>query len=157
MAPPKGKKGQTMSLADFAKAFKNESNQIFCISPISFFIIPLLWIAPTATNTIGASWADEDVELPSAPLGQDRVEMRPHTMDRPGRVPPRRLREEAPLPVVIDQRALPREPPFVAFMGNLASDATEDDIKAFFQNIAVQSHQSSLKRIKYLITLLSYF
>lgn len=112
--PPKKEKTQKMSLADFTKSFQAEGD----------------------TTGITTSWADEEFELPSAPLGQAR----PSYEDRPGRLPAARGygRDEAPLPVVIDQRALPREPPFMAFVGNLAFDATEEDVRNFFSGIAIK-------------------
>lgn len=78
--------------------------------------------------------------MPTAPLALG--EERPSYDNRPGRVPPRRLgRDEAPLPVAIDQRSLPREPPFMAFVGNLTYDATEEDIRSFFAGIEVTLRQ----------------
>lgn len=88
-----------------------------------------------AEPTGAPNWADVDLELPTAPLGQERSS----SDDRPGRGPPSRGygRDQAPLPVVIDQRSLPREPPFVALVGNLSYEANEDDVRAFFSGVAV--------------------
>lgn len=131
---PKREKGQTMSLADFSKAFQAESFIIF-----NGFLQVL-----GTSGGLTSSWADEDLELPTAPLGQDRS---PYE-NRPGRVPSRGYgRDEVPLPVVIDQHALPREPPFLAFVGNLAYDATEEEIRTFFSGIAVGLFKFSTKSI----------
>lgn len=92
--------------------------------------------APTGHN----NWADEEVELPTAPLGYGQQERPGHypTDLRPGRVPARGYgRDEAPLPVAIDHSALPRAPPFMAFVANLSYDATEEDIRQFFSAAAV--------------------
>lgn len=82
-----------------------------------------------------SGWADEEIELPSAPLGQERSS---YDM-RPGRAPPARGygRDEAPLPVAIDHSALPRVPPFLAFVANLPYDVTEEDLRSFFSGISV--------------------
>lgn len=40
--------------------------------------------------------------------------------------------------MAIDQRALPREPPFMAFVGNLNYDANDEDIREFFTGVAVR-------------------
>ncbi|PJF19141.1 putative RNA-binding protein [Paramicrosporidium saccamoebae] len=108
---PKKEKAQKMSLADFTKTLQVEGE-------------------PTT-----AAWADEEFELPSGPLGQER----PSYDNRPGRVPARGYgRDEAPQPVVIDQHALPRAPPFMAFVGNLSYEAGEEDIREFFAGIAIK-------------------
>jgi len=43
-----------------------------------------------------------------------------------------------------DEIPLPSQPPYTAFVGNLAFDLTESDLENFFQNTKVGSDRSSL-------------
>ncbi|GJE85665.1 RNA-binding protein [Phanerochaete sordida] len=79
------------------------------------------------------SWADEMDSLPSAPSGRvddDRSRMGGGRRDdfmssRPDRGPP--------------SNVLPTEPPYIAFVGNLAFDLTEADIEDFFKGHETKS------------------
>ncbi|XP_006459198.1 hypothetical protein AGABI2DRAFT_65545, partial [Agaricus bisporus var. bisporus H97] len=74
------------------------------------------------------SWADEMDALPSAPAPKEGGEHPSRRDDflasRPDRGAP--VRDEIPLPT---------QPPYTAFIGNLAFDLTEGDLENFFQNI----------------------
>lgn len=136
MAPPK--KGQKMSLGEFAQKVQSEGLQVLCVRRVGTVVA----VDDTSASKHVSNWADEEFELPSAPLGQERSS---YDM-RPGRGPPERGygRDEAPLPVNIDHSALPRVPPFLAFVANLPYDVTEDDLKSFFAGIAVIINSSWL-------------
>ncbi|KAI0762040.1 hypothetical protein BC629DRAFT_1294352 [Irpex lacteus] len=81
------------------------------------------------------SWADEMDELPTAPAARtDDDRSRPgerrrddYLSSRPDRGPPR---EDLPLPT---------EPPYTAFVGNLAFDLTEQEIEDFFSGHQLKS------------------
>ncbi|KAI0084105.1 hypothetical protein BDY19DRAFT_973829 [Irpex rosettiformis] len=85
-------------------------------------------------STLG-SWADEMDELPTAPAARaddDRSRLGDRRRDdylssRPERGPPR---EDLPLPT---------EPPFTAFVGNLAFDLTEQEVEDFFTGYELKS------------------
>jgi len=85
-------------------------------------------------NTLG-SWADEMDALPTAPAARDddRGDRRGGRDDflsnRPDRqaFPPR---EDLPLPT---------QPPYTAFVGNLAFDLTERDLESFFDGLKTKS------------------
>jgi translation initiation factor 4B len=87
-------------------------------------------------NTLG-SWADEMDSLPNAPAARtdqenagDRFERREDYLNsRPDRQlgPPR---EDIPIPT---------QPPYTAFVGNLAFDLTEDELEQFFSGVKTKS------------------
>ncbi|KXN84556.1 putative RNA-binding protein sce3 [Leucoagaricus sp. SymC.cos] len=74
------------------------------------------------------SWADEMDSLPIAPAPKDSNEHPSRRDDflssRPDRAPP--VREDVPLPT---------QPPYTAFVGNLAFDLIEGDLETFFQGV----------------------
>ncbi|KAI8908501.1 hypothetical protein EDD86DRAFT_207836 [Gorgonomyces haynaldii] len=83
----------------------------------------------TLTIAFGDSWADDAVELPSAParsLQQSQAPERERSYDQP-----RREQRQA-LPI-------PKEPPFNAFIGNLSFEVTDRDIETLFGDIAIKS------------------
>ncbi|TFY74557.1 hypothetical protein EWM64_g9453, partial [Hericium alpestre] len=79
------------------------------------------------------SWADEMDLLPTAPAGGEAGDRRGGREDylssRPDRqqYPPR---EDLPLPT---------QPPYTAFVGNLAFDLTEGDLEGFFSALKVKN------------------
>ncbi|KAI0035498.1 hypothetical protein K488DRAFT_82940 [Vararia minispora EC-137] len=87
-----------------------------------------------ADDALG-SWADEMDSLPTAPAARDddRGDRRggrdDYLSSRPERAayPPR---EDLPLPT---------QPPYTAFIGNMAFDLTEADLETFFEGLTVKS------------------
>lgn len=75
--------------------------------------------APAAAAS--GSWADDDFALPSAPAGVERP------------LGPRGLPAG---PAAVDEDAIPHAPPYVAFVGNLSFDATDDSLRAFFAGVS---------------------
>lgn len=104
MAPKKDKKN-SMSLAEFNKVFQDS--------------------APSGTAS--SSWADDDIILPSAPMGLDR----PNGMDGGIR--------SGFGPVNLDEVELPKFAPFKAYLGNLSYEAGEVDVCSFFGESNVKS------------------
>jgi translation initiation factor 4B len=81
------------------------------------------------------SWADEMDALPTAPAARDddhgdrrggRDDFLSSRSDRQNYPP----REDLPLPT---------QPPYTAFVGNLAFDLTEHDLETFFDGLKVRS------------------
>ncbi|KAF5345668.1 hypothetical protein D9756_011574 [Leucocoprinus leucothites] len=75
------------------------------------------------------SWADEMDALPSAPAPKEGPDVHPSRRDdflssRLDRAGP--IREDVPLPT---------QPPYTAFVGNLAFDLVESDLENFFQSV----------------------
>lgn len=132
MAPPK-KKGQTLSL-----------HELHSLIPSG--------VASTAAGGTG-NWADDEIELPTAPLGLDSSSSsRPTSYgggserDRAiGRFPSgassnnRRDMSGPPAPYVPNLADLPRTAPFTAFVGNLPFDISDADIRRFFDEAAIVS------------------
>ncbi|KAF8899867.1 hypothetical protein CPB84DRAFT_1847436 [Gymnopilus junonius] len=87
-------------------------------------------------STLG-SWADEMESLPNAPAPRIEEE---HTGDRFGRredfLSSRPERHHAP---VREDIPLPTQPPYTAFIGNLAFDLTESELEQFFYGIKTKS------------------
>ncbi|KAH9481526.1 putative eukaryotic translation initiation factor 4H [Psilocybe cubensis] len=84
-------------------------------------------------STLG-SWADEMESLPNAPAPRieeessgDRYGRRDDFLSSRRNAPPR---EDVPLPT---------QPPFTAFVGNLAFDLTESELESFFSGIKTKS------------------
>lgn len=129
MAPPKNKK--TLSLAELSALIQSET---------------------VKTPASGASWADEEVELPSGPMAASALPSGPAALggERPiGRFEPTQRgagregrgsagRQEPPPPTVIDHARLPTKAPFLCFMGNLSFEVTEADIREFFAGLLVK-------------------
>lgn len=136
MAPPK-KKGQTLSL-----------HELHSLIPSG---------VASASNPSGGTgnWADDEIELPTAPLGLDSFSS---SSSRPssygggggseraiGRFPSggapnnRRDLSGPPAPYVPNLADLPRTAPFTAFVGNLPFDINEADIRRFFDEVAIVS------------------
>ncbi|KAI0297298.1 hypothetical protein B0F90DRAFT_1740869 [Multifurca ochricompacta] len=85
-------------------------------------------------TTLG-SWADEMDALPTAPAGrdEDRGDRRGMRDDFSSTRPDRQAyppREDLPLPT---------QPPYTAFVGNLAFDLTERDLETFFDGLKTKS------------------
>ncbi|KAJ3557950.1 hypothetical protein NP233_g11609 [Leucocoprinus birnbaumii] len=75
------------------------------------------------------SWADEMEALPSAPAPKEGPDVHPSRRDdflssRSDRAVP--VRDDVPLPT---------QPPYTAFVGNLAFDLVESDLEGFFQGV----------------------
>lgn len=89
------------------------------------------------------SWADEDFELPSAPMGllPDQPMGASAEYDRNfvrGTGGPRASRDNAPPPPpTIDYARLPTQGPFVCFLGNLPYEVDDNDIRAAFPDVSI--------------------
>ncbi|OLY79993.1 putative RNA-binding protein sce3 [Smittium mucronatum] len=85
------------------------------------------------TSDISSSWADDEVELPSAPT-RTNLHNAPNRSDLPQRDSDqndyRHTREEVPFPT---------EPPYNAYVENLPYDVSEADITLAFSGIDIQS------------------
>ncbi|KAN0093105.1 hypothetical protein V8E55_003889 [Tylopilus felleus] len=95
-------------------------------------------------STLG-SWADEMDSLPTAPSIKTDEERLTRSGDRFGRRDDfSSSRPDRPFASVREEVPLPSQPPFTAFIGNLAFDITEDELANFFK-----PHQAkSIKIIK---------
>ncbi|KAF9223582.1 hypothetical protein BS17DRAFT_780855 [Gyrodon lividus] len=83
-------------------------------------------------NTLG-SWADEMDALPTAPsmkTDEDRVSRPSDRFSRRDDFAPSRPDRQFALPR--EDLPLPTQPPFTAFIGNLAFDVTESELEGFF-------------------------
>ena len=100
-------KGQKFTLADFTNMVESS--------------------APSDSN---ASWADEEVELPSAPTGATRATVQAMGEHRPGRGP-----TNAP----VDLSRIPDSGPFVVHVGNLPFTVSEPSLRNFFADQGIQT------------------
>lgn len=50
-----------------------------------------------------------------------------------------RRAQEIPTPTIIDQSRLPTRPPFSAFVGNIAFDTNESDLKSYFSGLRIKN------------------
>lgn len=150
MAPPK-KKGQTLSLHELHSLIPSGTG-------------------PTSSSSMGmggvgggsGNWADEEIELPSAPMaldsssassrysgggsgsmgggpGERAIGRFPSSGGAPGGHRGSRDLNAPPAPYVPNLAELPTSPPFTAFVGNLSYDTSEADIRRFFDGITLQS------------------
>lgn len=108
-----------------------------------------------APATSKSSWADEDIELPSARINVSinfifysslAMGLDSSAEGGVGRFPPsadhrigRGGRDQGPPPApTIDYARLPTSAPFVTFVGNLPFEICEADLKAFFFNLKLK-------------------
>ncbi|EIW84187.1 hypothetical protein CONPUDRAFT_163376 [Coniophora puteana RWD-64-598 SS2] len=94
-------------------------------------------------NALG-SWADEMDSLPTAPAARNDDDDRSRQGDRFSRRDDYGARGDRPFAPPREDLPLPTNPPFTAFVGNLAFDITESELESFFA-----PHQTkSIKIIK---------
>ncbi|PPQ63920.1 hypothetical protein CVT24_010318 [Panaeolus cyanescens] len=128
--------GTILDLPDFLSLYNHttigSSSPSTSLPPVLLFFT--LTVLP-AFIAAGRSWAEEMDNLPSAPAARnedapnDRYSRRGDDFlsSRPDRGPPR---EDVPLPT---------QPPYTAFIGNLAFDLTESELEGFFSDSKIKT------------------